>query len=79
MTKRQELQGALDTLLSSLAAGARLDDELTHYPTLAADLRPLLLAAQSAGAAHELRPVPVVAQAASRAQFLARASESAQQ
>ena len=79
MTKRQELQDALDTLLASLAAGARLGDELARYPALAADLRPLLLAAQSAGAALELRPVPVVAQAASRAQFLARASESAQQ
>ena len=78
MAERRELQEALDTLLSSLAAGARLDDELARYPVLAADLRPLLLAAQSAGAALELRPVPVVAQAASRAQFLARASESGQ-
>ena len=77
MTKRQELQDALDSLLSSSAAGARLDDELAHYPALAADLRPLLLAAQSAGAGLELRSVPMVAQAASRAQFLARASESA--
>ena len=78
MAERRELQEALDSLLSSFAAGARLDDELARYPVLAADLRPLLLAAQSAGAALELRPVPVVAQAASRAQFLARASESGQ-
>jgi hypothetical protein len=74
MVERQELLEVLDASLASLAASVALDDVLARYPSLAADLKPLLLAAQSAGVADELRPVPVTVQAASRARFLAWAA-----
>jgi hypothetical protein len=73
MTERDELLAALDACLASLEEGASLDSVLAGHPALAAELRPLLLAAQSAGAGAELSRVPVGAQAESRSQFLAGA------
>jgi hypothetical protein len=74
MAERDELLQALDACLASLKNGASLDSALAAYPALAADLRPLLVAARSAGAGRDLARVPAGAQTASRSQFLTRAA-----
>lgn len=66
-----ELLNALDDCLQQLQAGANLETVLQRYPALAADLRPLLAAAQAA--TRDLA-VPRPAQLASRARFLGRAA-----
>lgn len=69
-----ELFRAFDECLSALEAGATLESALARYPHLAAELRPMLQAAQAARPTEILR-VPKQSEEASRQRFLARARE----
>jgi hypothetical protein len=69
-----ELFRAFDECLSALEAGATLESALARYPHLAAELRPMLQAAQAARPTEILR-VPQHSEATSRQRFLARARE----
>jgi hypothetical protein len=70
-----ELMTAFDESLDALAAGERLDAILARYPHLAAELRPMLAAAETARQHVQAAPVPHAAQMSSRTQFLTRAAE----
>src|SRR5579859_1400498 len=74
MAERDELIEALDSCLAALETGASLDRVLAGYPELAAELRPLLIAARAVGAGPDLARVPVGARISSRAQFVAGAA-----
>ena len=74
MAERDELIEALDACLAALESGASLDRVLAGYPALAAELRPLLIAARAVGAGPDLARVPVGAQISSRSQFVAGAA-----
>jgi hypothetical protein len=65
---------AFDDCLRAMEAGATLDAALARYPRLAAELRPMLLAARIAQPAEPTR-VPRQSEEASRARFMARARE----
>ncbi|MBL8046661.1 MAG: hypothetical protein JNL09_08975 [Anaerolineales bacterium] len=69
-----ELFRAFDECLSATEAGASLESVLARYPHLAAELRPMLLAAQAARPTEILR-VPHQSEEASRQRFLALARE----
>ncbi len=65
---------ALNDCLEQIQRGASLEQALAHYPQWAAELRPLLVAAQAAGSLRPLQ-VPMDAKMRSRARFLAAAQE----
>lgn len=69
-----EMFRAFDECLSALEAGATLESALARYPHLAAELRPMLQAAQAARPTEVLH-VPHQSEEASRQRFLARARE----
>lgn len=68
-----ELITAFEDCVNALAAGASLDESLSHYPALLSDLRPLLEIAAAARALGMVGAVPREAEMASRARFVARA------
>jgi hypothetical protein len=65
----------LDDALAALDAGESVASILARYPTLAAELRPILEGAQAARELAVTTPPPTHAQAASRAKFLYQAGE----
>jgi hypothetical protein len=65
---------AFDDCLRAMEAGATLDAALARYPRLAAELRPMLLAARIAQPAEPIR-VPRQSEEASHARFMARAQQ----
>ena len=71
MNDDPRLFDAFDDCLTRLAGGASVDDCLERYPDLAADLAPMLDAAQKVGAAGR---APHHVQMRSRARFLAAAA-----
>jgi len=73
-----ELFRAFDECLNAVEAGASLENALARYPHLAAELRPMLQAAQAARPTEILR-VPKQSEEASRRRFLVRAQELKQQ
>ncbi len=70
--------GALEACLEQMQAGASLEQVLASYPQWVEELRPLLLAAQSAQTLGKDVLVPKAAQAHSRAAFLQAARQRAQ-
>jgi len=70
--------GALEACLEQMQAGASLEQALASYPQWVEELRPLLLAAQSAQTLGKDVLVPKAAQAHSRAAFLQVAHQRAQ-
>ena len=70
--------GALEACLEQMQAGASLEQALASYPLWVEELRPLLLAAQSAQTLGKDVLVPKAAQAHSRAAFLQAARQRAQ-
>jgi hypothetical protein len=69
---------ALETCLERIQAGASLEQALAAYPQWVEELRPLLLAAQSAQTLGKSVLVPKAARARSRAAFLQAARQTAQ-
>ncbi|MGQ0601573.1 MAG: DUF5666 domain-containing protein [Anaerolineales bacterium] len=65
---------AFDDCLRAMDAGASLEAALARYPHLAAELRPMLLAARAAQPAQPIR-VPRQSEEVSHARFIARARE----
>lgn len=70
-----ELMTAFDNSLNALAAGEALPAILARYPAQAAELRPMLEAAEAARQLGAEAAVPPTAQNRSRAQLLTRAAE----
>jgi len=70
-----ELIMALDECLTAIASGTTVEAAVARYPALADELRPMLEAAQAAGAWSAPVAVPHAVQMSSRAGFLARAAE----
>ena len=70
--------GALEACLEQMQAGASLEQALASYPLWVEELRPLLLAAQSAQTLGKDVLVPKAAQAHSRAVFLQAAHQRTQ-
>jgi type VI secretion system secreted protein VgrG len=70
-----ELILALDECLTAIASGTTVEAAVARYPALADELRPMLEAAQAAGASSAPAAIPHAVQMSSRAGFLARAAE----
>jgi type VI secretion system secreted protein VgrG len=70
-----ELIMALDECLTAIASGTTVEAAVARYPALADELRPMLEAAQAAGASSAPVAIPHAVQMSSRAGFLARAAE----
>ena len=70
-----ELIMALDECLTAIASGTTVEAAVARYPALADELRPMLEAAQAAGASSAPAAIPHAVQMSSRAGFLARAAE----
>jgi hypothetical protein len=68
--ENSQIVEALEACLGQMQAGASLQQALRAYPQWAEELRPLLLAAQSAQAYGKDIPIPKAAQARSKAGFL---------
>ncbi|MCX8025931.1 MAG: hypothetical protein N3A60_12085, partial [Thermanaerothrix sp.] len=74
MKRREEMTPELvETCLQALEQGQTIETILSQYPEAAADLAPLLQAAQHSRAAASTLRVPLAARARSRARFLDRA------